>query len=216
MLFTKAALCLSSFVLLASAQLEDAVFSGVKPALSRTPSVTSNRLLMSRDLEKRCTGTCAECFGDGYILCPSSTRICYRPGDSVYGLDSCTSSGSGSGTATSSARSSTSTGESDTCYRVGASCTSCFGPTYRACPDGLHCYDPNDPMYDTCPDDNTGGSSGGSTGGSTGSSGGITTETCVRLYGSGHVPCGNDACYNPGLYEECCPDGSKSRSNRQR
>lgn len=206
MLFTKAALCLSSLVLLASAQeFDDASLKGLTPLFSRTPTTTSSRLLMSRDLHKRCTGSCEDCFGDGYTLCPDSSIYCYLPGDDYYGIDSCTSSGSGSGTATASSSASTSTstsGTDDICYETSATCASCFGPTYIDCPDGYHCYDPNDPLYDTCPDDDSSSGSSGS-GGSSNSS----DTTCEDVYGSGSVPCGDDSCYNPDDGDVCCTDG---------
>jgi len=201
MLFKQAALAFSSLTLLAAAQdPEDAFHKGLTPSLVKTPHTTPNKLLMTRDLNKRCTGSCEECFGSGYTLCPGSSIYCYLPGDDYYGLDSCSSSSGGSGTSTASAPSSTSTstGSDELCYQTGATCVSCFGPTYLDCPDGYHCYDPNDPLYDTCPDDDS-TTSGGST----------TTATCASTYGSGSVPCGDDSCYNPTEGDVCCQDGCK-------
>lgn len=198
MLFTKAALAFSSLILLVAAQdSEDAFHKGLKPSFSRTPTTTTNKLLKTRDLDKRCTGSCEECFGDGYTLCPGSSIYCYLPGDSYYGLDSCTSDYSSDSTSTAPSSTSTSTGTDELCYQSGATCVSCFGPTYLDCPDGYHCYDPNDPLYDTCPDDDDT------------TSGGSSSATCAETYGSGSMPCGDDSCYNPGDGDVCCQDGCK-------
>ncbi|KAJ9615519.1 hypothetical protein H2200_001594 [Cladophialophora chaetospira] len=209
MLFTKTALVFSYFALLTVAQDDaDASSKGISPGRGRTPNPSSSKMMFRRDLTKRCTGSCEECFGSGYTLCPGSEIFCYLPGDSSYGLDSCTSDGSGSDTTpTSSAPASTSTsgvtGIDDLCSQVGATCVSCFGPTYLDCPDGYHCYDPTDPNYDTCPDNSTssGGGSGGSSGGST------TTESCAEQWGAGNIPCGTDGCYDPTIGESCCAGG---------
>jgi hypothetical protein len=101
--------------------------------------VTPNSTLRSRDLFKRqCEGTCSECFGSGYTLCPGSTYYCYLPGDSLYGLDSCSSDSDSSSspepTSTGSA------GDSDFCSGTGATCVSCFGAGYLDCPDNYHWY----------------------------------------------------------------------------
>lgn len=99
--------------------------------------VTPNSTLRSRDLFRRqCEGTCEECFGSGYTLCPGSSYYCYLPGDSLYGLDSCS-------TDTSSAPEPTSTGsagDSDFCSGASATCVSCFGEGYLDCPDNYHWY----------------------------------------------------------------------------
>jgi len=209
MLFTKAALVFSSLALLTAAQDADASSKGHSPGRGRTPNPSSTKLMFKRDLTKRCTGSCEECFGSGYTLCPDSDIYCYLPGDATYGLDSCTDDGSGSGstaTATASAPASTDTGSTgidDLCYQVGATCQSCFGPTYIECPDGYHCYDPNDPNYDTCPDDST--SSGGSSSGGDNTS--TTTESCAQQWGAGNIPCGTDGCYDPTIGETCCAGG---------
>ncbi|KIW87672.1 uncharacterized protein Z519_11646 [Cladophialophora bantiana CBS 173.52] len=202
MLFTRT-LLFSSLILLATAQ-SDAVFKGL-PGSGRTRTPTSTSKLMSRrDLQKRCIGTCEECFGAGYTLCPGSDLYCYLPGDATYGLDSCSadSSDGSDTTATASASEPTSTSTSgidDICYQAGATCVSCFGAGYLDCPDGYHCYNPNDPLYDTCPDD--GSSSGSSSNGTT------TASSCADLYGDGNIPCGTDSCYNPDAGESCCAGG---------
>ncbi|KIW19944.1 hypothetical protein PV08_00519 [Exophiala spinifera] len=207
MLFTKAALCLSSLVVLVSAQEPDAAsLKGLDVGRTRTP--TSTNRLMTRSLDKRCTGSCTECFGAGYTLCPGSSIFCYLPGDEYYGLDSCSSGDTGTGsdsatsTAAASPSSSTSTstsGGTDICSQVGATCVSCFGSGYMECSDGYHCYNPNDPDYDTCPDDTTGGSDGGS--------GGTTDSSCAAKWGAGNIACGSTGCYNPDEGEICCEDG---------
>lgn len=208
MLLTKVALCLSSLVFLASAQeADDATLKGLD--VGRTRASTSNNRLMTRSLDKRCTGSCSECFGAGYTLCPGSSIFCYLPGDDYYGLDSCSSgssgsgSGSATGTATASASTSTSTSDgTDICSQVGATCVSCFGSGYMECSDGYHCYNPNDPDYATCPDDGTGSSSGGS--------GNTTDSSCAAKWGAGNIACGSTGCYNPDDGEVCCEDGCKS------
>ncbi|EHY59678.1 hypothetical protein HRR83_001046 [Exophiala dermatitidis] len=206
MLFVKAALGISSLIVLAAAQEPvDAIRKTLTPGFSKVPANTNQ--LLSRSLDKRCSGSCAQCFGDGYTLCPGSTLYCYLPGDSLYGLDSCTSStgssggsgsgGSSGGSATASAPASSSTGTDTLCTQKGATCKSCFGSTFQDCPDGFHCYDPNDPLYNTCPDSGSTGSGSGST----------TTSQCEAQFGSGSEPCGTDACYNPGEGDVCCQDG---------
>ncbi|OAL27666.1 hypothetical protein AYO20_09739 [Fonsecaea nubica] len=202
MLFTKT-LAFSSLILLAAAQ-GDAVFKGLpEDGRTRTPTSTS-KLMSRRDLNKRCTGTCEECFGGGYTLCPGSAIYCYLPGDDTYGLDSCDLDSSDDGlfttnTATAPASTSTSlSGLDDICYQTGATCASCFGSSYLECPDGYHCYDPSDPLYDTCPEEST--SSGG---------GGSSSSTCAEIYGEGNIPCGSDSCYNPDDGESCCAGGCK-------
>lgn len=205
MLFTKAAFCISSLILLASAQEPEAAFRGLTgpgSGRSRTPHSTSSKLMSRRDLNKRCTGSCEECFGDGYTLCPGSSIYCYLPGDDYYGLDSCSSDSYDSSPTTSadsSAPTSSSTsGIDELCYETGATCTSCFGPTYLECPDGYHCYDPADSLYDTCPDDDTTTSSGDNA---------TTVSSCEELWGAGNIPCGSDSCYNPDIGESCCAEG---------
>lgn len=161
--------------------------------------VSPNPKVEPRSLfHKRCEGTCEECFGTGYTLCPGSSYYCYLPGDTYYGLDSCTSTSSGSDTTyTSSAPEPTSTGtagDSNFCTGAGATCVSCFGEGYLDCPDNYNCYNPNDPQYDTCPSDTSSGSGGSS-------------SSCADQYGSGSLPCGSDSCYNPTEGDVCCADG---------
>lgn len=99
----------------------------------------NSRSLNSRSLlQKRCQGTCSECFGAGYISCPGSEYLCYLPGDSNYGIDSCSGSGSGTGSAPSPTTTG-SAGNSDYCSGQYATCISCFGPGYLSCPDGKTC-----------------------------------------------------------------------------
>ncbi|ETI26252.1 hypothetical protein G647_03029 [Cladophialophora carrionii CBS 160.54] len=217
MFFPKAALVFSSLVLLATAKPSesDASSKGLSPnpGHGRTLNPSSAKLMFKRDLTKRCTGTCEECFGDGYTLCPGSAIYCYLPGDSSYGLDSCSSDSSSSSSSDSDTSSSDTTGIDDLCYEVGATCQSCFGSSYLECPDGYHCYDPTDPQYDTCPEDSTSSSGGSSTsggsGGSSTSSGGTTetTSSCAAKWGAGNIPCGSDGCYNPDIGESCCAGG---------
>ncbi|KAK5467599.1 hypothetical protein LTS15_000572 [Exophiala xenobiotica] len=206
MLFTKAALCISSLIFLAFAQEPaDAVFKGLTSGHTRTP--TSASKLMARSLDKRCSGSCAECFGSGYTLCPGSSISCYLPGDDFYGIDSCSTDSSDTGssyTSTADASASTSTSSSgydDICSQTGATCTSCFGSGYEECDDGYHCYNPDDPQYATCPDNSTDSSDSGS------GSGGSSSNSCAATYGAGNIACGTDSCYNPDDGEVCCQDG---------
>jgi hypothetical protein len=137
MLFTKVALIVSSLAVLAAAQEADASSKGLTSGRGRSTNPNAaGRLMSKRDLEKRCTGTCEECFGSGYTLCPGSSIFCYLPGDATYGLDSC-SSDSYDSTPTTTASSSSSTGITgvdDICSQAGATCQSCFGPTVSISP----------------------------------------------------------------------------------
>ena len=102
----------------------------------------NSRALSPRSLlQKRCQGTCEECFGAGYTECPGSDYYCYLPGDAEYGIDSCSSTGS-SYTSTTAAASPTTTGSagnSDYCSGPDATCVTCFGPGYLQCSDGISC-----------------------------------------------------------------------------
>jgi len=160
-------LYLSALIILSSAKESD---DAVKKQLGLT-KVPAKAKVEPRSLRERCQGTCVECFGDGYILCPGSDFNCYLPGDVDYGLTSCPSSSSSDYTSsyTSSAPQSTFTGSqsiSDFCNEAGATCQSCFGEGYISCPDNLYCYNPNDPEYDTCPSD--GGTATATSAGTTG------------------------------------------------
>lgn len=143
------------------------------------------------ELQKRCVGDCVSCFGDGYTECPGSSYYCYKPGDTYYGLESCSSTGSGSSDSGSSASaaptsdsssSSSSSGGFDYsipefCSSGGGDCKTCFGSTYVKCPnDDFWCYDPNNSTT-TCPSDDNGGggSSAGSGSSASGSSGGFSS-----------------------------------------
>lgn len=142
------------------------------------------------ELQKRCVGDCVSCFGDGYTECPGSSYYCYKPGDTYYGLESCSSTGSGSSDSGSSASaaptsdSSSSSGSGGFNYSIpefcssgGGDCKTCFGSTYVKCPnDDFWCYDPNNSTT-TCPSDDNGGggSSAGSGSSASGSSGGFSS-----------------------------------------
>jgi hypothetical protein len=141
MLFSTIALT-ASLAILASAQ---DIAAGSKTLIPSGGS-SSSRLLLARDLEKRCTGSCSECFGSGYTLCPDSLIFCYLPGDSNYGLDSCSldfgssgSSGSLTSSATYSAPTSTSTGG---LTGSGSSCSDQYGPGNIDCGSDA-CYNPD-------------------------------------------------------------------------
>ena len=111
--------------------------------------------LLPNENQKRqevCSGSCVTCFGSGYISCPGEDVQCYKPGDTTYGLDSCSSSGSGSGTGSGSASTATRpsspsgtgcAGSSDVCYDCGG-CVACFGVGYISCPADadVSCYNP--------------------------------------------------------------------------
>jgi len=49
---------------------------------------------LHRRVPETCSGDCITCFGAGYELCPSSSSICYLPGDSLHGEESCSGIGS--------------------------------------------------------------------------------------------------------------------------
>lgn len=130
------------------------------------------------ELQKRCVGDCVSCFGDGYTECPGSSYYCYKPGDTYYGLESCSSTGSGSSDSGSSASAAPTSDSSPSssgsggfnysipefCSSGGGDCKTCFGSTYVKCPnDDFWCYDPNNSTT-TCPSDDNGG--GGSSAGS--------------------------------------------------
>ncbi|KAL6246040.1 hypothetical protein RBB50_007193 [Rhinocladiella similis] len=182
----------------------DASHRDITTSLLRLPKTVLHLMgrSLEKDIKKRCSGTCAQCFGTGYTLCPDSDSVCYLPGDYSYGLSSCPGYG---GTSTSGAVAAPSPSSADGfgtqyCSKPGATCVNCFGAGYLSCPDGVYCYNPNDPNYDTCPD-TSGGGGGGSTGG------GSLQEECVNQFGSGSVPCGSQSCYNPSAGESCCQDG---------
>lgn len=194
------ALLWSSLSLLASASdPESAQYNQL--GLRKTPTLTTP--VLPRSLDKRCEGTCEECFGAGYTLCPDSSIYCYKPGDPSYGIDSCpgeSSSGSSATTSTDAAANPTST-TTDICTQYGATCASCFGSSYVECPnDSLYCYDPSDPES-TCPSNSSGSGSG---------SGGGNSNSCAEQYGTGSEPCGTDSCYNPSEGDVCCADGCES------
>ncbi|KAM0697421.1 hypothetical protein Q7P36_002274 [Cladosporium allicinum] len=60
------------------------------PALPKTSAAK----VLNRRASDECTGDCATCFGSGFQLCASSSNTCYKPGDLVYGVDSCSGVGS--------------------------------------------------------------------------------------------------------------------------
>lgn len=107
--------------------------AAIKKPNSAFTKVAPKTQPVARSLAERddfCSGTCVQCFGAGYILCPGSSLYCYSPGDPTYGIDSCPSDTSD----TISTAQPTPTGSTDYCY--GKSCASCFGAGYLACSDG--------------------------------------------------------------------------------
>ena len=62
----------------------------------RAPALPKNSAakVLNRRASDECTGDCATCFGSGFQLCASSSNTCYKPGDLVYGVDSCSGVGS--------------------------------------------------------------------------------------------------------------------------
>lgn len=141
-----ALLTFSTVLALSSAQ------EGKKHSVGFTKVPANENLQVKpRSLEERqtCSGTCAECFGSGYTLCPGSSLFCYKPGDPLYGLDSCSGSSTGSDstdTYTSSSYVPTSTGsagDSNFCSGTTATCVTCFGAGYLDCGDGINCYNPD-------------------------------------------------------------------------
>jgi hypothetical protein len=181
-------------------------------------------------LQKRCTGSCAECFGDGYQECASSSSICFKPGDAQHGEDTCSSSGTVDSTTPT-------TPTSDFCTSGG--CAVCFGDGYQDCPDSsLYCYLPGDSLHglDSCTSD-TGSptqsaetdspTSSATSDSSESSSGGFdSTSTdycdngdfdCKRCFGQTYIPCPDSSqsastnyCYDPNNSTSICPDGTTS------
>lgn len=169
-------------------------------------SDTTNNTSPSVPTSESCSkGDCQACFGSGYQLCPDSSITCYKPGDSQYGLDSCSSSSSGSGSGSSAPSSDSSaatptqssgpeadgttsspgsdTTTTDFCDNGGFDCKRCFGNTYIPCPDSSqyasnsYCYDPNNPKS-VCPDGTSPAPGTGSSGaGSSGSNSVISSRT---------------------------------------
>lgn len=120
------------------------------PALPKTSAAK----VLNRRASDECTGDCATCFGSGFKLCASSSNTCYKPGDLVYGVDSC--SGVGSSDVPT---------EPDVCTDGG--CAVCFGSGYQDCPNSsLYCYKPGDSLYgiESCSADASSSSSGSSSG----------------------------------------------------
>ncbi|KIW13399.1 hypothetical protein PV08_08587 [Exophiala spinifera] len=194
-MFIRVALCIASIAALARSQeSNEAAVRQFQPG-TRLRLIQGPAQLAARSTDETCSGTCVQCFGTGYINCPNSDIQCYLPGDQTYGIDTCPSSASAtSGAAPTSSPGSA--GGSETCSTPGASCVQCFGAGYEDCPDGVYCYDPNDPDHNTCPDS------------SNGNGGDPTTDSqCASQFGSGFIICGTDACYNPGNGESCCQDG---------
>jgi hypothetical protein len=178
------------------------------------------RALETFGLQKRCTGSCTECFGDGYQECASSSSICFKPGDAQHGEDSCSSSGSVDSTTPT-------TPTSDFCTSGG--CETCFGGGYQDCPNSLlYCYKPGDSLHglDSCTSD-TGSPTSSTTPDSSPSSTDFNiTSTdfcdngdfdCKRCFGQTYVPCPDSSqststnyCYDPNNSTSICPDGTTS------
>ena len=153
-------------------------------------------------------GDCESCFGAGFQHCPGSTSQCYKPGDTVSGLETChssgseSSSGSGTGTGTTTAppttnSDSTSTSSSgsnitdvDFCDNGGFDCKLCFGNSYIPCPASSqyaadsYCYDPNN-ATSICPDGTSPGGSAGSSDSSSSSSSADGSDSTTESSGSG-------------------------------
>lgn len=96
---------------------------------------------------RTCTSTpardsCAQCFGAGFINCPGSTILCYEPGSTVEGIDSCP------GTPAFASSPSTSTivnitPPSPTITRFGENCAAAFGSGSITCATDPWCYNPS-------------------------------------------------------------------------
>lgn len=141
--------------------LPTSLLASFTPTLLRRDTLT-----FSSELTKRCIGDCVTCFGPTYQPCPGSDYYCYSPGDSSYGIESCTTPESSDSSPSSSSPPSDTTGYSDynityTDWCDNGDCKSCFGSTYVQCPgDNINCYDPANATT-TCPDFASGGSSSG-------------------------------------------------------
>jgi hypothetical protein len=178
------------------------------------------RELDTLGLQKRCTGSCSECFGDGYQECASSSSICFKPGDAQHGEDTCSSSGTVDSTTPT-------TPTSDFCTSGG--CAACFGDGYQDCPDSsLYCYKPGDSLHglDSCTSD-TGSPTSSTTPDSSPSSADFNTTStdfcdsgdfdCKRCFGQTYTPCPDSSqsastnyCYDPNNSTSICPDGTTS------
>lgn len=110
--------------------------------VSAERALRPNLIYIQPNLQCIFPGTCSECFGSGYTLCPSSSITCYLPGDSIYGLDSCDSSSSSTGSDPAYPTTTGSAGAADVCSGVAATCVSCFGAGYLDCGNGVDCYNP--------------------------------------------------------------------------
>lgn len=180
------------------------------------------RELDTFSLHKRCVGSCTECFGDGYQECASSSSICFKPGDSQHGEETCSSSGTTIPTVPSLD------------YCSDGSCEMCFGSGSTECPGSMsQCYTPGDSKsgIESCSSSSsdssgtTPSSSSDSPAPSTGldsssaAGSNITTTDfcdngnfdCKRCFGNTYIPCPdapNSYCYDPNNSTSICPDGT--------
>lgn len=197
-----------SFCLALAASVVADLDPQISPLGLRSKHGKTSKRAISSLLDKRevCEGTCQICFGPNYTKCPDSFFFCYDPTQgsassqcSLFG----DAGSSGSSPTRTSSRSPAAT-ETESCYKKGANCQSCFGAGFVSCPSGsdLDCYEPAQMSEaEGCNESGSGGSAPPAPS-STGSS-----NSCETQYGAGNVPCGQDGCYNPGDGEICCGDG---------
>lgn len=179
------------------------------------------RQLAAPTLHKRCSGSCEECFGQGYQECASSSSICFKPGDSLHGEETCSDSG-------------TIPTVPITDYCSDGSCEQCFGTGSTECPGSTsQCYTPGDSLSgiescsssgssssDTTPSSSSDIPTSSAASDSSSTSGSNITSTdfcdnggfdCKRCFGNTYIPCPDaptSYCYDPNNSTNVCPDGT--------
>ena len=170
----------------------------VSKPLNRAPRAVSHGGLRARQTDTCFSGgSCADCFGDGYIECSSDSSMCYDPATQDEDF-ACSSSSSPE-----PSPSSFPSGE-DTCFS-GGSCADCFGDGYIECSnDDTYCYDPS------FQDEDIACSSGSGSSGSPDSSSTPTAtfggSSPTNSFGPSATP-SSETCYTGGSCEDCFGDG---------
>lgn len=180
------------------------------------------RQLDAPTLHKRCSGSCEECFGQGYQECASSSSICFKPGDSLHGEETCSES------------STTTPTVPITDYCSDGSCEQCFGTGSTECPGSTsQCYTPGDSLSgiescsssgssssDTTPSSSSDLPTSSAVSDSSSTSGSNITSTdfcdnggfdCKRCFGNSFIPCPEaptSYCYDPNNSTTVCSDGT--------
>ncbi|KAK2759134.1 hypothetical protein FQN54_003233 [Arachnomyces sp. PD_36] len=145
-------------------------------------------------------GSCADCFGSGYIECDNDSSVCWDPSTQSESVACSGSSGSSPAPTPSSFP-----GVPDICSS-GGSCSDCFGDGYIECPnDDFYCYDPATQDLDVACDTGSSGSSGS---GSSPSSTASPTSSSDSPFPSISVPSIPEYCSDGGSCEDCFGEGS--------